>query len=59
MTTLTVENSQGYNTEIQVINDVYCEDTDQYFVQLRVGNQDLWLTKDQADDLSSALETTY
>lgn len=59
MFTMKAENSQGCETKIEVINDVYCEDTDQYYVQLRVGNTDLWLTKDQADNLSDALETKY
>lgn len=59
MQTFKVENAQGYMSNITVINDVYDEDTDQYYVQLRIDDIDLWLTKDQADNISAAMESTY
>lgn len=57
--TFEVENSQGYLSTIEIINEVYDDETDQYYTQLKIDNTVLWLTKDQADNMSYALESKY
>lgn len=55
MTSIFVESSTGNDTELRITPDVYSEDDKKHFIQVKLGSEDIWLTKSKATEVNALL----
>lgn len=48
MNSILVESAQGHETELRITPDVFSEDDQKHFIQLKLGSEDAWLTREKA-----------